>query len=258
MTDTSDLDHSNIPGHVAIIMDGNGRWAQKKGLPRVMGHKSGVESVQEIVESAGGLGIKVLTLYAFSTENWKRPVLEVQSLMGLLKTYLLKELSTMIRNNVRLRSIGQKEKIPPDVLEVLDHTINRTSENSGLILNLALSYGGRNEIANASRRIAEECLAGRLQPEQITEEIFPRYLYTDGLPDPDLLIRTGGEARLSNFLLWQSSYSEVYFTETLWPDFRRPHFIEAILDYQRRQRRFGKTGDQLQNQNPENGWSRVV
>ena len=241
----SDLDPQNLPQHVAIIMDGNGRWAKQRGKIRVMGHKVGVESVQVIVRTARELNIKALTLYAFSTENWKRPVLEVQSLMGLLKSYLESELANMVENNVSLRCIGQREKIPQEVNKVLSRVIEETANNDGLILNLALSYGSRNEIIQAVQALANECLQDRLTPDAIDDQALTDHLYTAGLTDPDLLIRTGGESRLSNFLLWQASYAELYFTETLWPDFRKDAFIAAILDFQQRQRRFGRTGEQV-------------
>jgi len=226
-------------------MDGNGRWAKQRGKIRVMGHKVGVESVQEIVRTARELGIKVLTLYAFSTENWKRPAMEVQALMGLLKSYLESELANMVENNVSLRCIGQQQRIPPEVVKVLDRVIAETANNDGLILNLALSYGSRNEIIQAVQALAAECLQGKIRPEAINDQALADHLYTAGQPDPDLLIRTGGEARLSNFLLWQASYAELYFTETLWPDFRKDAFLTAIIDFQQRQRRFGRTGEQV-------------
>jgi len=240
------LDKNSLPRHVAIIMDGNGRWAKNQGKPRIMGHRVGVESVQEIVRTSRELGIEVLTLYAFSTENWKRPALEVQSLMALLKTFLESELSTLLENNVSLRCIGQKERIPPEVRKVLDRVISKTADNTGLTLCLALSYGARSELVQAVQTIAAECMRSELTPAGITAEILESHLYTAGLPDPDLLIRTGGENRLSNFLLWQASYAELYFTETLWPDFRKDDFLAAICDFQRRQRRFGKTGEQVE------------
>ena len=238
------LDTTALPRHIAIIMDGNGRWAEQQGKPRIMGHRAGVESVQDIVRAARELGIGVLTLYAFSTENWKRPPLEVQALMGLLKTFLESELATMVRNNVSLRCLGQKERIPSEVRKVLERVIQETSGNTGLILNLALSYGGRSEITQAVQAIAQKCLAGTLSPGEIDQSMLEQHLYTAGLPDPDLVIRTGGETRLSNFLLWQASYAELYFTEILWPDFRKKDLLHAILDFQKRQRRFGKTGEQ--------------
>lgn len=240
-----ELDQSKLPRHVAIIMDGNGRWAEERGLPRAMGHKAGVESVREIVEAAGELGIAALTLYAFSTENWRRPPMEVQALMTLLRAYLESQLAPMLEKGVRLRCSGEIERLPKDVQSLLDKAIEKTAKNRGLILNLALSYGGRSEIVRAARLLAEQCLDGTLTPEAISEERLGDALYTAGLPDPDLLIRTGGEARLSNFLLWQTSYSELYFTPIFWPDFRKAQFLAALADYQGRQRRFGKTGAQV-------------
>ena len=241
-----ELDPEKIPVHVAIIMDGNGRWAQQRGLPRPVGHKVGVESVQAVVRAARQLNVQVLTLYAFSTENWQRPPLEVKALMGLLKSFLLSELETMVANNVSLRCLGQKERFPQEVREALDKVIAETAGNDGLILNLALNYGSRMEIIDAVRAVAGKCAAGELAVDAIDEDLFATHLYTGSLPDPDLLIRTGGEARLSNFLLWQASYAEIYFVETLWPDFREEGLVEAIRVYQGRQRRFGKTGDQVQ------------
>ncbi|MBU1139677.1 MAG: isoprenyl transferase [Proteobacteria bacterium] len=245
MVDQQPIDPARIPTHVAIIMDGNGRWAQQKHRPRLYGHKVGVESVQEIVECASEWGVKVLTLYAFSSENWKRPSVEVSGLMGLLKSYLLSELSKMLKNRVRLISIGDTQRLPRDVQEVLERTIEETAENDGLILNLALSYGGRSEIVQAVRQIASEVLAEQISLDEIGEKLITDHLYTAGLPEPDLLIRTGGEARLSNFLLWQASYAEIYFTDTMWPEFRRSAFSQAIAEYQGRERRFGRTSAQL-------------
>ena len=243
------LDTTALPRHIAIIMDGNGRWAEQQGKPRIMGHRAGVESVQDIVRAARELGIGVLTLYAFSTENWKRPPLEVQALMGLLKSFLESELATMVHNNVSLRCLGQKERIPAEVRKVLERVIQETAGNTGLILNLALSYGGRSEITQAVQAIAQKCLAGTLIPGEIDQSMLEQHLYTASLPDPDLVIRTGGETRLSNFLLWQASYAELYFTEILWPDFRKKDLLHAILDFQKRQRRFGKTGEQAEQTN---------
>ncbi len=239
-------DTTALPRHIAIIMDGNGRWAEQQGKPRILGHRAGVESVQDIVRAARELGIGVLTLYAFSTENWKRPPLEVQALMGLLKSFLESELATMVHNNVSLRCLGQKERIPAEVRMVLERVIQETAGNTGLILNLALSYGGRSEITQAVQAIAQKCMGGTLNPEEIDQSVLEQHLYTAGLPDPDLVIRTGGETRLSNFLLWQASYAELYFTEILWPDFRKKDLLHAILDFQKRQRRFGKTGGQAE------------
>lgn len=226
-------------------MDGNGRWAQNRGMIRLLGHKSGVKTVKKIVTAASELGIKVLTLYAFSTENWKRPEQEVSGLMSLLKSYLENELSTMLDNNIKLRCMGRKKQLPEEVQHVLNSSINKTANNTGLVLNLALSYGGRSEITRAARNLAEMCAAGTLHPDEITEDLLEENLYSAGLPDPDLLIRTGGEYRLSNFLLWQASYAELYITETNWPDFTQEDFHKALTIYQERQRRFGKTGDQL-------------
>ncbi|MBU0729915.1 MAG: isoprenyl transferase [Proteobacteria bacterium] len=248
MTESVTLDTNNIPQHIAIIMDGNGRWAKERGLPRTLGHKEGVKTVKNIVTAARELDVRVLTLYAFSTENWKRPPFEVQTLMGLLKSYLQSELTTMVENNVQLRCIGEKERMPAEVINVLERVIAQTANNTGLILNLALSYGSRSEIIAAVQTVARQCMDGKLTPEDITETIFENRLYTAGLPDPDLLIRTGGESRLSNFLLWQASYAELYITETKWPDFDKEKLIGAIIDFQQRQRRFGKTGEQVTEQ----------
>jgi len=237
---------ANIPAHIAIIMDGNGRWAKRRGLMRLMGHKTGVDSVKVVVEEARKLGVKVLTLYAFSTENWQRPVDEVNGLMELLRTFLLKELANMKSNGIRLRCLGQKERLPQAARAVLDQTIMETADNSGLTLNLALSYGSRLEIVEAVRNIAAACVAGKLAVADISEQTVADHLYTAGLPDPDLLIRTGGEHRLSNFLLWQLSYAELYVTETPWPEFRHNELRKAIASYQLRQRRFGRTGEQVE------------
>ncbi|MEN8142378.1 MAG: isoprenyl transferase [Thermodesulfobacteriota bacterium] len=245
MTESTELDPANIPTHVAVIMDGNGRWAESRGLPRPMGHKHGAESVQEIVRTAGNIGIKYLTLYAFSTENWNRPPLEVQALMGLLKSFLQSELQAIADNNVSLKCLGQKERLPKEVRDVLEKAIEQTRDNDGLTLNLALSYGGRSEIIRAVRQLANDCREGRISADDIDEELLAGHLYTAGQPDPDLLIRTGGESRLSNFLLWQLSYAEIYITETLWPDFRENEFTSALADFQKRQRRFGKTSKQV-------------
>ena len=244
------LDPERIPRHVAIIMDGNGRWAKQRNLPRIMGHKAGSKSVKNIVRTARKLNLEVLTLYAFSTENWKRPSREVQGLMTLLKTYLKSELQNMLENNISLRCIGEIEKLPEDVKKTLTWVINETTlkieERPGLILNLALSYGSRSEIVRAARVMAEKCVSGQFGPEDFSEQLFASHLYTAGLPDPDLLIRTGGENRLSNFLLWQLSYAELYITETMWPDFNAESFIAALVEFQNRERRFGQTSEQLQ------------
>jgi undecaprenyl diphosphate synthase len=214
-----------------------------------MGHKAGSESVKEIVRTARELDLEVLTLYAFSTENWKRPAIEVQGIMALLKTYLKSELRSMLKNNISLRCIGEMVKLPADVqktlAEAIQETALQTGDNPSLTLNLALSYGSRAEIVRAARTMAEKCVSGQYEPEDISEQLFSSHLYTAGLPDPDLLIRSGGEARLSNFLLWQLSYAELYITETMWPDFKEDNLIEAIRYYQNRERRFGQTSEQL-------------
>ena len=250
MHENSVLNPERIPRHVAIIMDGNGRWAKQRNLPRIMGHKAGTESVKNIVKSARELNLEVLTLYAFSIENWKRPSFEVQGLMTLLKTFLKSELQNLLDKNISLRCIGEIEKLPPDVQKILLQVIEDTARNAegkeGLILNLALSYGSRSEILRAARIMAEKCVSGQFDPEDISEKLFAFHLYTAGLPDPDLLIRTGGESRLSNFLLWQLSYAELYITETMWPDFNAERFFEALKYFQGRERRFGQTSEQLQ------------
>jgi undecaprenyl diphosphate synthase len=244
------LDPKSIPRHVAIIMDGNGRWAKKRKLPRIMGHKAGSECVKDIVKTARDLNLEVLTLYAFSTENWKRPSIEVQGLMTLLKTYLKSEIQNMLENNISLRCIGEIERLQPDIQKILTQVIRettlKTEDKPSMVLNLALSYGSRAEILRAARIMAEKCVSGQYNPEDFSEQLFASHLYTGGLPDPDLLIRTGGESRLSNFLLWQLSYAELYITETMWPDFKGERFIEALRYYQNRERRFGQTSEQLQ------------
>lgn len=234
-----------VPVHVAIIMDGNGRWAEERNRPRLFGHKQGVESVKVIVEAAREIGVRHLTLYAFSTENWRRPSLEVKGLMGLLKTYLQAELNNLLQNDIQLKCLGQVDRLPADVRKILDRTIAATAGNQSMTLNLALSYGSRLEIIEGVREMARKCVAGELDWRSLSEEMLAEHLYTAGQADPDLLIRTSGEQRLSNFLLWQLSYAELYFTETKWPDFRKEQFLEAIKTYNRRQRRFGKTGAQL-------------
>ena len=250
MHENSVLDPERIPRHVAIIMDGNGRWAKRQNLPRLMGHKAGTKTVKNIVRAARELNLEALTLYAFSTENWKRPSLEVKGLMTLLKTYLKSERQDMLDNNISLRCVGEITMLPPDVQKVLTETIHETGRASegkpGLILNLALSYGGRYEIVRAARIMAEKCVSGQYKPEDFSEKLFAAHLYTAGQPDPDLLIRTGGESRLSNFLLWQLSYAELYITDTMWPDFNEERFREAIIEFQSRERRFGRTSEQLQ------------
>jgi undecaprenyl diphosphate synthase len=234
-----------LPVHVAIIMDGNGRWAEQRRRPRLFGHKAGVDSVRAVVEAARETGIRHLTLYAFSTENWRRPGSEVKGLMSLLKTYLQVELDNMKENSIRLDCFGQKDRLPEDVRIMLEKTIEETRFCDGMRLNLALSYGSRAELVRGIRHIAQKCLDGSVAPDAIDDQMVSDHLYSAGQPDPDLLIRTGGEQRLSNFLLWQASYAELYFTETMWPDFRKPEFLEAVADFARRQRRFGRTGAQL-------------
>jgi len=240
-----EIDREKLPRHIAIIMDGNGRWAKKKLLNRISGHMKGVDAVREVVTACRELGIKVLTLYAFSVENWRRPKEEVAALMKLLKEYLIKEGEEMIQNNIRLRAIGRVEDLPRDVQNTLQETIKKTEPCDGMILNLALSYGGRSEILHAVQGILSDFEKGRIKPEEITLHRFPQYLWTWGIPDPDLLIRTSGEFRISNFLLWQIAYTELYVTETLWPDFDRQELFKAIADYQSRERRFGLTSEQL-------------
>jgi undecaprenyl diphosphate synthase len=234
------IDSARVPRHVAIIMDGNGRWAQRRHQPRLYGHKVGVESVQEIVETARKIGVEILTLYAFSSENWKRPAAEVSGLMSILKSYVQSELSKMLQNNIRFTCIGELEQLPVEVREVLEQAKVRTAHNTELVLNLALSYGSRAELVRVVQKIAAACAAGTLSESEIDENLINGYLDTAGMVDPDLLIRTGGEARLSNFLLWQASYSEIYFTDVMWPDFRTEAFLQAIADFQQRERRFGR------------------
>jgi undecaprenyl diphosphate synthase len=229
-----------LPAHVAIIMDGNGRWAKKRGLPRTAGHRAGVKAVKKVVRIAGKVGVKYLTLFTFSTENWKRPKSEVSAIMKLLGETTRKELSELLENNVRLIATGDIERLPEKRREVLVDAINKTIDNTGLVLNLALNYSGRNEIIEAVKDIARDVAVGRIKPEMINDGLFATYLQTNGLPDPDLLIRTSGEMRISNFLLWQTSYTELYVTDVLWPDFSEDDFLQALLDYQSRERRFGK------------------
>lgn len=239
------LDAQKLPKHIAIIMDGNGRWAMQRSLKRVEGHKAGAESVRAVVSACREIGIKILTLFAFSSENWNRPASEVRSLMNLLVRYLYREFRSIRENGIRIRTIGRTTDLPRRVQNALDHVINGTVDNDAMIMNVALSYGGRDEIVRASQRLVKDALAGRIKPDQIDEKLFARYLDTGELADPDLLIRTGAESRISNFLLWQSAYTELYFTEVLWPDFRKEELLSAILDYQRRERRFGMTSEQV-------------
>jgi undecaprenyl diphosphate synthase len=230
-----------LPRHIAIIMDGNGRWAQARGLPRVAGHRRGAEAVRRTVAAAGELGIRYLTLFGFSSENWKRPSEEVDDLMGLLRHYLRREIAELHRDGVRLKVIGQLGRLAPDIVSLIDHAVRLTCDNSAVTLTIALSYGGRAEIVAAVRRIAEQVAAGSLAVAAVDEECFARHLFTAGLPDPDLLIRTSGEQRISNFLLWQCAYAELVFTKTLWPDFGKSDLDQAIDEYCGRERRYGAT-----------------
>ncbi len=236
-----------LPKHVAIIMDGNGRWAKKRGMTRVFGHKKGVNAVRETVEAATELGIQALTLYTFSTENWKRPKVEVDILMGILVSSLKKELKIFQENNVKLQTIGNIEKLPQKAKKELKEVIEKTKNNNKLILTLALNYGSREEIVNAVKNISKKIVNNELKIEEIDENIINSHLYTFTLPVVDFLIRTSGEKRISNFLLWQIAYAELHFTDILWPDFKKENFYEAILNYQSRERRFGKTSEQIEN-----------
>lgn len=239
------LDKHNLPRHIAVIMDGNGRWAKKKGAMRVFGHKNAIEAVRDTTEACAELGIGYLTLYAFSTENWNRPQAEVNALMELLVMTIKKEIKTLQKNNVRLQAIGNLENLPGNCQQELQEAIEKTSTNTGLTLILALSYSGRWEIVEAAKQLAAAAKAGTLDPQSIDSELFSKYLNTRHFPDPELLIRTSGELRISNFLLWQLAYTEIFITEILWPDFRRNHLYEAIDAYQKRERRFGKTSEQI-------------
>ena len=235
----TDIGHS--PNHVAIIMDGNGRWAQARGLPRIAGHRRGAQSVRTAVECSVKFGVRYLTLYSFSSENWKRPVREVEDLMDLLRRYLLSEIADLHKNGVRLRVIGDRDELSPDIVKLIEEGEASTAGNDKLDLIVALSYGGRSEIVSAIRKIAKKVEAGQLQSDEIDESVLEAHLETADIPDPDLLIRTSGEQRISNFLLWQIAYSELVFLETLWPDFFEKDFLKAINEYQRRERRFGAT-----------------
>ena len=228
-----------VPQHIAIIMDGNGRWAKKRGFPRAVGHKAGMESIKTTLDACRELGVKVLTVYAFSTENWTRPKTEIRFLMNYLKNFLIKYESELNKKDIRLNAIGQLSRLPASVRKELNRVMESTRFNQSLIFNLALSYGGRAEIIQAVRKLVKDLEDKKISSDQINENIFPQYLYTDGLPDPDLLIRTGGEMRISNFLLWQISYSELYVTPVFWPDFRQADLIKAIAEYNQRKRRFG-------------------
>ncbi len=245
MTHPSAVDTASLPHHLAIIMDGNGRWAKARMLPRIMGHRRGVQTVRTIVEACSQLGIRYLTLFAFSAENWSRPKTEVRSLMNLLKKYIRQEVPRMMRNNICFNVIGNRSELPEDVRSSLDEAMALTSANSGMTLTLALSYGARQELIQASRKLAMDIAKGEISDAEVSEASFSRYLYTASLPDPDLLIRTSGEMRISNFLLWQLAYTELYFTDINWPDFSKDELHLALSDYQQRERRFGLTGEQI-------------
>jgi undecaprenyl diphosphate synthase len=241
----SQINLEKLPKHIAIIMDGNGRWAKQHGKPRVFGHRNGVKSVRETTEAAAELGVEYLTLYAFSTENWNRPQFEINALMTLLVETLRKEIHTLNKNNIRLQAIGDLSKLPEKTYKALIEGIEQTSQNSRMTLVLALNYSARWEILNATKILAEEVNKKQLTPADINEKTFEQALSTHGMPDPELLIRTSGETRISNFLLWQIAYAELYFTPIFWPEFRKNNLYEAILDFQKRERRFGKTSEQL-------------
>ncbi len=240
------LDPEHLPRHVAIIMDGNGRWAEERGLSRIEGHREGIESVRAVLRAAHELGIGTLTLYAFSLENWNRPRDEVGELMGLLERYLEEELDEVMRNGIRVRAVGRLELLPPSVREQLDRALAKTRDNDEMQLVFALSYGGRQEIVDGVRKLLRDVEQGKASADHIDEKAFSAYLYDPEVPDPDLLIRTGGESRVSNFLLWQIAYTEIHVTERMWPDFRKGDLVDAILDFQSRERRFGMTSAQVQ------------
>ncbi len=248
----SQLRSDRVPRHVAIIMDGNGRWAESRGLVRNEGHRAGIEAVRAVLRAANDLGVRYLTLYAFSSENWGRPQDEVRELMQLLDRYLVDEMPEVMENRIRIRAIGRLERLPPATRKKVQDAIRDTASNDAMDLVFALSYGGRGEIVDAARKIARAAASGELDPHAIDEKLFASYLYEPEVPDPDLLIRTGAESRLSNFLLWQVAYTEIYTTELMWPDFREDHLLEAVRDYQSRERRFGKTSAQVSNE-PESG-----
>ena len=233
------IDYENIPCHIAIIMDGNGRWAKKRGLPRTAGHKSGVEALREVIKACSDLEVRFLTLYAFSTENWKRPEDEVSTLMQLLVSYLRKEIGELNKNHVRIRTIGDIKKLPSIAINEVESAIELTKNNTGLNVNIALNYGGRDEIVHAVKNLASDILIEKFTVDEINDDLFEQYLYTKDIPDPDLIIRPSGELRISNFLLWQAAYSEFWFSDIYWPDFGRAHLLSAINDYQKRDRRFG-------------------
>jgi undecaprenyl diphosphate synthase len=243
---TGDLDPARLPNHVAIIMDGNGRWAEQRGLSRLHGHRVGKDSVRAVVESARKLGIRYLSLFAFSTENWNRPPKEVDALMQLLRRYLASELDKMMKHGIRLVAVGSLRRLPSAVREALRSAVASTRHNTGMTVVLAVSYGGRDEITDAVRRLARKVKKGQLEPDAITQDVFRRHLATKDIPDPDLLVRTSGEMRVSNFFLWQLAYTEIYVTETLWPDFREREFEQALGFFEQRQRRFGRTPAQVE------------
>jgi undecaprenyl diphosphate synthase len=239
------IDRNNIPKHIAIIMDGNGRWAKQKGAMRIFGHRNAIQAVREAIEGSGELGVNYLTLFSFSTENWSRPKEEVEALMDLLVQTIVAETGLMMKKNVRLNAIGDLESLPKSTYDKLVEVMKQTSANTGLTVNLALSYSGQWELTKAAQRIAQKVSEGKLSPGEITQQTLADHLDTAGIPDPELMIRTSGEYRISNFLLWQLAYSELYFSDVLWPDFRKEHLFAAIEDYQKRERRFGKTGEQV-------------
>lgn len=246
MVDFSKIDKTNIPLHVAVVMDGNGRWAKQRGKIRIFGHTNAVTAVRDTIEVAAELGVKYLTLYAFSTENWNRPEDEVNSLMSLLVSTLGKEIERLHKNNIRLNTIGDFNSLPEKVQKDLTKAKKLTENNTHMTVNIALSYSSRWEIVDAAKKIAKDVIDKKITVDEITEQMLGNQLTTAGMPDPELLIRTSGEMRISNFLLWQLSYAELYFTKTLWPDFRKQNFVDAVLDYQKRERRFGKTSEQLE------------
>lgn len=245
MSKKSDINLKRVPRHVAVIMDGNGRWAKNQGMNRIFGHRNALTAVRQSVEAASEIGVEAITLYAFSTENWNRPKLEVDALMSLLINSLKKELPGFMENNIRVSSIGAIDSLPKKAQKVLNDVIEATKHNSKIVLTFALSYGAREEIVNAIKNISKKVVNNELDSKEIDEKIINNHLYTFNLPDVDLMIRTSGEQRISNFLLWQLAYAELYFTDVLWPDFRKEHFFDAIVDYQNRERRFGKTSEQI-------------
>ena len=251
------LELGKVPKHIAIIMDGNGRWANQKGKQRLFGHREGIESVRDVVNAASLIGVKHLTLYAFSIENWKRPPMEVNGLMKLLEVFLKKEFDELNENQVIINTIGKINSLPKNVQSILRDSYEKTKDNTGLQLNLAISYGSRWDIMRALQMIALDVRSGKLSPEDLTEDMFSSYLQTADIPDPDLLIRTSGEYRISNFLLWELAYSEIYFTDKLWPEFRRSELYDSLRDYAQRERRFGKTSSQI-NQSTEQSYIKKV